>query len=48
MNDPKFFDIPKILETPKDGKDALVDDKRNIETIIGLLSKKTKTLLHYE
>jgi deoxyribonuclease IV len=48
LNDPQFFDIPKILETPKDGKDALADDKRNLETIIGLLSKKTKALLHYE
>jgi deoxyribonuclease IV len=48
INDPHFFDIPKIIETPKDGKNALLDDKRNIETMLGLLSKKTKTLLHYE
>ena len=44
FNDQHFFDIPKILETPKDD---LTDDKRNLETIVGLLSKKTKTLLHY-
>ena len=44
INDPNFFDIPKILETPKDD---LSDDKRNMETMIKLLSRKTKTLLHY-
>ncbi len=44
VNDPRFFDIPKILETPKDD---LTDDKRNVETMISLMSKKTKTLLHY-
>lgn len=48
FNDPQFFDIPKVLETPKGGKDGLTEDKRNLETIIGLLSKKTKTLLHYK
>jgi deoxyribonuclease-4 len=45
FNDPRFFDIPKILETPKDD---LTDDKRNLETIIGLLNKKTKKLLNYD
>ena len=43
INDPRFFDIPKILETPK--KD-LNEDKHNMETVMGLLSHKTKTLLH--
>src|SRR4030095_1602989 len=44
INDPRFFDIPKILETPKE---TITDDKRNIETILELMSKKTRTLLHY-
>jgi len=44
INDPRFFDIPKILETPKE---TIADDKRNIETIIELMDKKTRTLLHY-
>ena len=44
INDPRFFDIPKILETPKE---TIADDKRNIETIIELMGKKTRTLLHY-
>lgn len=44
-NDPKFFDIPKILETPKD---SLADDKRNMNTLLELLSKKTRKLLHVE
>jgi len=43
FNDPRFFDIPKILETPKD---SLADDERNMETLVDLLSKKTRTLLH--
>jgi len=38
FNDPRFFDIPKLLETPKD----LADDKRNINTIKKLLTAKTK------
>jgi deoxyribonuclease IV len=45
VNDPRFFDIPKILETPKDD---LKDDKHNMETIIGLLDKKTRTILHVD
>jgi len=43
FNDPQFFDIPKILETPK--KEGLDEDKKNMETLIGLLSTKTKKLL---
>lgn len=44
-NDKRFFDVPKILETPKD---SLADDKRNMETLLGLLSKKTRKLLHVD
>lgn len=43
FNDPRFFDIPKILETPKED---LSDDKRNIEIIKKLLSSSTKKILH--
>jgi deoxyribonuclease-4 len=44
-NDPKLFDIPKILETPKDD---LSDDKRNMEILLGLLNTKTRKLLDIE
>ena len=43
FNDPVFFDIPKILETPKDN---LADDEKNMEILMSLISKKTRTLLH--
>lgn len=43
FNDPRFFDIPKILETPKEEP---ADDARNMQTIIGLLSKETKKILN--
>jgi len=43
FNDPRFFDIPKILETPKDnGFQADID---NIKTIMQLLTNETKTIL---
>ncbi len=45
FNDPRFFDIPKILETPKEDVN---DDKRNMETIIELLSGKTKKELNWK
>lgn len=45
LNDPHFFDIPKVLETPKDD---LADYKKNMEILMKLLSKKTKKLLHVE
>lgn len=45
INDERFFDIPKILETPKE---SLEDDKRNLNTLISLLSKKTKKILNIE
>jgi len=43
MNDPRFFAIPKILETPKE-KD-LADDIKNLAVLKGLMSEKTKNLL---
>lgn len=42
FNDPRFFDIPKILETPKED---LADDQRNMQTIMNLLNKRTKEIL---
>jgi deoxyribonuclease-4 len=39
MNDERFFDIPKIIETPKDN--PIEDDMRNIETLKSLLSATT-------
>jgi len=44
FNDERFFDIPKVLETPKDG-DHLADDARNMATIISLISKDTREKL---
>jgi deoxyribonuclease IV len=44
MNDPRFFAIPKILETPKSETD-LSDDVKNMETLKKLLSAQTKDLL---
>lgn len=46
MNDPRFFDIPKILETPKE-KD-LEEDVENMKTLTDLLTPKTKKLLNYK
>lgn len=46
FNDPRFFDIPKILETPK--KNDLKDDKVNLETLRNLLSDQTKKLLDFK
>ena len=42
FNDERFFDIPKILETPKA---TLADDEKNIKTLISLLSTETKKYL---
>lgn len=39
FNDKRFFDVPKILETPKA---SLEDDKENMEKIKKLLTKETK------
>ncbi len=41
FNDERFFDIPKILETPKT---CLQDDVKNFDTIKNLISAKTKKL----
>ena len=42
LNDSRFFDIPKVLETPRDD---LADYKKNMETLIDLISPKTRKLL---
>lgn len=44
FNDDRFFDVPKILETPiKNGMEDFVQD---IKTIIGLLNKKNKIFVN--
>lgn len=43
INDKRFFDIPKILETPK--TIGLLEDKKNIETVKALISLETRELL---
>lgn len=43
FNDPRFFDIPKVLETPKED---LADDARNMHTIKKLLSDQTRKKLN--
>jgi deoxyribonuclease IV len=43
FNDSRFFDIPKILETPKG---ELEDDLRNMQTIRSLLSEATTEKLN--
>jgi len=48
FNDERFFDIPKILETPKSDEHPLDDDSMNMATIKGLLTDKTKELLGVE
>lgn len=42
FNDPRFFDIPKILETPSDTLEAY---RKNIDIIIELLTPKTRKIL---
>ena len=44
FNDHRFFDIPKILETPKEH--PLLDDLNNINVIKSLLEPTTKKSLH--
>ncbi len=39
FNDPRFFNIPKILETPKEG---IEDDLKNMQQIVDLIDKQTK------
>ncbi len=43
FNDKRFFDIPKILETPKE---TLEDDLKNMEIIKNLLLPKTHKILY--
>lgn len=45
MNDADLFDVPKILETPRA---ELKDYVRNMNTLKGLLSDKTRSLLEIE
>lgn len=46
FNDPRFFDIPKTLETPKVAKEPFTEDKMNMEIIHSLLSSHTKKILN--
>ncbi len=39
MNDERFFDVPKILETPKE---SLTDDERNIKALLETMSPLTR------
>lgn len=48
FNDPRFFDVPKILETPKATQEPFTEDKMNMATIYSLLSKQTKKILNIE
>lgn len=48
FNDKRFFDIPKILETPKVTVEPFKEDIMNMETIKKLLSKETKKILNIE
>lgn len=43
MNDERFFDVIKILETPK-GDHEIDDDKRNLTTLLNLLTEENKRL----
>jgi deoxyribonuclease-4 len=45
FNDKRFFNIPKILETPKVTKD-LSEDSMNLATIKSVLTKETKKALN--
>lgn len=45
MNDDRLFDVPKILETPKDD---LIDYEKNMEFLKSLLSEETKRKLAIE
>jgi deoxyribonuclease IV len=46
FNDSRFFDIPKILETPKVTEEPFTEDKMNMATIHSLLSDQTKKILN--
>ncbi len=48
FNDKRFFDIPKILETPKATEEPFTEDKMNMATIRSLLWASTKKTLGVE
>ena len=48
FNDKRFFDIPKILETPEATKEPFTEDKMNMATIQSLLSPATRKTLNIE
>lgn len=48
FNDKRFFDIPKILETPEATKEPFTEDKMNMATIRSLLSPATRKILGVE
>lgn len=48
FNDERFFDIPKILETPKSTEEPFTEDKMNMATIYSLLTDKTKKILNFQ
>lgn len=48
FNDERFFDIPKILETPKVTEEPFTEDKMNMATIYTLLTDKTKKILNFQ
>ncbi len=45
MNDTRFFNVPKILETPKEG---LIDDWRNMQTLVHLITPANKQKLRID
>lgn len=42
VNDPRFKDVPKVIETPKDD-DVVAADRRNIAKLRGYRAKKSKS-----
>jgi deoxyribonuclease-4 len=48
FNDARFFDIPKILETPKVTDEPYTEDRINMATIYSLLTQETKKILNVE
>ncbi len=46
FNDERFYEIPKILETPKSTEEPFTEDKMNMEIINSLLTNETKKLLN--
>lgn len=46
LNDENFFNIPKIIETPKEKDRELEDDTVNLELLKSLISSKNRKELH--